>query len=261
MLPGNRGRGNSCFRGIPGYTVGIFTLVESHLRPCHLPHFCPTRRRRSRLPVERRSVAPQPDPGRPRRVVAVGLTWGASWGPGRHSFSRRQRGCKAGTVPQDAQARQPVRGGGAHVFAGGGNNQIGLLGGERPAVPVHEPLAGAGVLHVKVGKKRHHFRPHGHGMSFRRTEWPPGGGGAGGCRSCGFWQPARVQYNDPAVNRRWWTRPHNGQATGAPDKSHCPAVALMTHALPAAAARQRSLQPTQTARRESRRNAPLVSIS
>jgi len=40
-----------------------------------------------------------------------------------------------------------------------------------------------------------------------------------------------VQYNDPAVNRRWWTRPHNGQATGAPDKSHCPAVALMTHAL------------------------------
>jgi hypothetical protein len=105
------------------------------------------------------------------------------------------------------------------------------------------------VLHDKVGKKRPHFRPRGHGMSFRRTEWPPGGGGAGGCRSCGFWQPARVQYNDPAVNRRWWTRPHNGPA-GPPDKSHCPAVALMTHALPAAAARQRSLQPNQTARRE-----------
>ena len=32
-----------------------------------------------------------------------------------------------------------------------------------PPVPVHEPLAGAGALHVKVGEQRHYFGSSGHG--------------------------------------------------------------------------------------------------
>jgi len=62
-------------------------------------------------------------------------------------------------------------------------------------------------------------------------------------------EPAPV---DPAAQRTG-----NGRAGQVP----LPGGGLMTHALPAAASRQRSLQPTQTARRESRRNAPLVSVS
>jgi len=51
------------------------------------------------------------------------------------------------------------------------------------------------------------------------------GGTGGGCRWCGFWQSGRVQYNDPAVNRHLSrTRPHSGQATGAPEKVPLPGI-------------------------------------
>jgi hypothetical protein len=51
---------------------------------------------------------------------------------------------------------EPVRlaGGGSHVFASRADKQTGLLRRERPAVPVHEPLAGASAHHVKAGKQR-----------------------------------------------------------------------------------------------------------
>jgi hypothetical protein len=54
--------------------------------------------------------------------------------------------------------------------------------------------------------------------------YPPvswgGPNAAGGRRWCGFRQPGRVQYNDPAVNtHRSWTWRHNGQTTGRPDRS------------------------------------------
>src|SRR5262249_19023011 len=54
------------------------------------------------------------------------------------------------------QFREALRHGGqlargrAHVVVGRAGEQVGLLCGERSAVPVHQPLAGAGALHVKV---------------------------------------------------------------------------------------------------------------
>ena len=48
----------------------------------------------------------------------------------------------------------------------------------------------------------------------------PGPGATGGRRWCGFRQPGRMQYTDPAVNtHRSWTWRHNGQTTGSPDRS------------------------------------------
>ena len=43
MPSGSRSRANPCCSGIPRAPVGILTPTESHLRPSHLPHVCPTR--------------------------------------------------------------------------------------------------------------------------------------------------------------------------------------------------------------------------
>jgi hypothetical protein len=104
----------------------------------------------------------------------------------------------------------------ARISSSVASEQVGLLGGERRAVAVHQPLAGAGVLQAKVGQQRYYFGSRGHGgvLSVGAVA------GGGGCRWCRFWQSARAQYNDPAVNRhRWWTWPHSGQTTGTPDRS------------------------------------------
>jgi hypothetical protein len=93
------------------------------------------------------------------------------------------------------------------------------------------------------------------------------GGTGGGCRWCGFWQSGRVQYNDPAVNRHLsWTRPHSGQATGAPERSHCPVSLMMHEFIPAAPLQRSSVtypngQVVTTPRESRYRYAPPVSIS
>src|ERR1700729_4392491 len=72
-----------------------------------------------------------------------------------------------------------LTGGGTQIFIGRAGDQLGLLLREGRAVPVHEPLAVAGALHVKVGQQRHYFGSSGHGAFLRwlglRSEygcWP-----------------------------------------------------------------------------------------
>jgi len=71
----------------------------------------------------------------------------------------------------------------------------------------------------------------------RAARYLPGSCGcvdaAGGCRWCGFRQPGRVQYTDPAAKtHRSWTWWHNGQATGRPDRSRCSEVSPTSWSIP-----------------------------
>jgi hypothetical protein len=51
----------------------------------------------------------------------------------------------------------------ARISSSVASEQVDLLGGERRAVAVHQPLAGAGVLQAKVGQQRYYFGSRGHG--------------------------------------------------------------------------------------------------
>src|SRR5499427_5939627 len=93
-----------------------------------------------------------------------------------------------------------LAGGGAHLFVGRGGNQLGLRGGERPGVPVHEPLAGRGALHVKVGQERHYFGPCSH-------EAVPSTGCT--CSGCTL-QPSSVSYPNSQVATMLTGRPAAG---------------------------------------------------
>jgi hypothetical protein len=53
---------------------------------------------------------------------------------------------------------------GTQVFIGRADDQLALLCGEGPVVPVHAPLAGAGALRVKLGEQGHYFGLSGHGV-------------------------------------------------------------------------------------------------